>query len=638
MVDRRLVAAAVGLACRSAPRAAVTQVALSVVVGVLPVGVGVLTKLVVDALAGSDGRSWAAVVGLAVELAAAAVAVAGVPHLRQYVDAEWRRAVGLRAQADMYAAVNRLPGLARLEDPVFRDHLNLAAEAGRTSPIAVAGGGLDVARAGLTVVGFAATLAVLNPWMVAVLVLAAVPTAHAELRLSRQRAELMWTLSPSERRHFFYADLLTGLDAAKEIRLFGLGDLFGRRMLTELRGLDAANRRMDRRELAVQALLAAATAVVAGAALVWAVQAARGGRLSIGDVTLFIAAVAGVQAAIGSAVVQLAQVNGALLHFVHYRTVLDTAPDLAVAADPRPVPALRQGIELRDVWFRYGDGHDWVLRGVDLTIPYGRTVALVGLNGAGKSTLVKLLARFYDPTRGSLRWDGLEYRDLDVTGLRDRIGATFQDFMAYDLTAAENIAVGDAAVLDGTAVDGTVLPDGAAFPDGTVLPDGMGRIVAAARRAGVHDAVAALPRGYATQLSRLFAETPERAAAGLGVDLSGGQRQRVALARSFLRADRDLLILDEPTSGLDAEAEADLHQRLRSLRAGRTTLLISHRMNTVRDADEIVVLRDGVIVEQGDHDGLVAAGGAYARLFTLQAAGYRQASTRGAPADPAMHL
>ncbi|MFC7545670.1 ABC transporter ATP-binding protein [Plantactinospora sp. GCM10030261] len=602
-VDRRLVTAAIGLAYRSAPGIALAELSLSIVTGLLPVGIGLLTKLIVDRLASPGGGSLGTVVGLAAGLAVAGVAVAALPHFQRYVSAEWRRAVGLRAQTDMYAAVNRLPGIGRLEDPAFRDHLNLADDAGRNSPIAVAGGGLELLRGVVTVTGFAATLALLNPWMVGVLMLAAMPTAQAELRLSRQRAQLLWTLSPTERRQYFYAELLTGLAAAKEIRLFNLGDLFGGRMLRELRALNAANRRMDRQEVLVQGGLTIAAAAIAGAGLVWAVQAARSGRLGIGDVTLFIAAVAGVQGAVAGGISRFADAHQSLLRFAHYREVLAATPDLALAAEPVAVPPLRDAIELRDVWFRYSDDHPWVLRGVDLTIPYDRTVALVGLNGAGKSTVVKLLTRFYDPSRGSVRWDGVDYRELDINQLRDRIGATFQDFMCYDLSAAENIGVGDSAALDDTE-----------------------RIVAAAERAGAHDTVAALPRGYATQLSRLFAESAEHAAPGIGVLLSGGQWQRLALARSFLRADRDLLILDEPSSGLDAEAEADLHRRLRELRQGRTTLLISHRLGTVRDADHIVVLRDGVIAEQGSHDELLLAQGAYARLFNLQAAGYQPAA------------
>ncbi|MFY1691401.1 ABC transporter ATP-binding protein [Plantactinospora sp. WMMB782] len=576
------------------------QALLAIAAGVVPVLAGVLTKLLVDRLAGPDSGRLGTVIGLGLGLALTGVAVATLPHLLGRVESDWRRAVAVRAQADLYAAVNRLPGLGRLEDPAFRDHLNLADDAGRHSPIAVTGSALELLRGVVTIAGFAGTLALLNPWMVGLLALAVLPTAHAELRLSRRRAELMWQLSPTERRQFFYAELLTGLAAAKEIRLFDLGGLFGQRMLTELRALNAANRRMDRRELFVQIGLAVVGAVVAGVGLVWAILAARGGRLSVGDVTIFIAAVAGIQGAVANGISRLAIAHEGLLRFTHYREVLTCTPDLALPADPMPVRPLHGRVELRDVWFRYADGHPWVLRGVDLTIPRGRTVAVVGLNGAGKSTLVKLLVRFYDPVRGSVLWDGVDYRELDVSGLRDRIGATFQDFMSYDLSAAENIGVGDVSTLDD--------------------PE---RIVTAARWAGVHDALTALPHGYATQLTRIFADPADRDDAATGVLLSGGQWQRLALARSFLRADRDLLILDEPSAGLDAEAEADLQQRLRGLREGRTTLLISHRLGTVRDADRIVVLRDGAVAEQGNHDELMAAQGEYARLFNLQAAGYQ---------------
>ncbi len=226
-VDRPLVAAAIGLAYRSAPGTAVTQALLAIVSGVNPVGVGLLTKLIVDRLAGADAGALAPVIGIAVGLAMAGVAVATLPHLLRHVEAEWQRAVAIRAQAEMYAAINRLPGLGRLEEPAFRDHLNIADDAGRNSPTAVAGGGLDLLRGLVTIAGFAGTLALLNPWMVGLLALSAVPAAQAEIRLSRQRAELMWQTTPTERRQFFYAELLTGLSAAKEIRLFNLGGLFG---------------------------------------------------------------------------------------------------------------------------------------------------------------------------------------------------------------------------------------------------------------------------------------------------------------------------------------------------------------------------------------------------------------------------
>lgn len=399
----------------------------------------------------------------------------------------------------------------------------------------------------------------------------------------------------------FYATLLTGLRAAQEVRLYGLGSFFRARMVRELCAVNAAERRVDRREVGVQGLLAVLSAGIAGCGLVWVVQSAAAGTVSIGDVAVFVAAVAGVQSALTAGVDQAAQIHQALLLFEHYMAVATVPADLPVPASPEPVPELRHGIELRDVWFRYSEEHPWVLRGVTLTIPAGAAVALVGRNGAGKSTLVKLLCRLYDPVRGSIRWDGVDLQELDPDALRGRIGVVLQDYMAYDLTAAENIGLGDLTAMDDRP-----------------------RLRAAARRAGADDTVTALPHGYDTMLSRIFGGSPDRDDPSAGVLLSGGQWQRLALARAFLRDQRDLLILDEPSSGLDAEAEHDLHSRLRTHRAGRTSVLISHRLGTVRDADLIVVLDDGQIAEQGDHAGLVAGGGTYARLYGLQSRGYLQ--------------
>jgi ATP-binding cassette, subfamily B, bacterial len=286
--------------------------------------------------------------------------------------------------------------------------------------------------------------------------------------------------------------------------------------------------------------------------------------------------------------------------------VVALEPDLpsVPSSTPRALTSARPGIEFQDVWFRYGDDLPWILRGVDLTVPAGRALGLVGANGAGKSTIVKLLCRFYDPTRGRILWDGADIADLPVADLRQRIGAVFQDYMSYDFSAAENIGIGEVGALD----------------------DRM-RIESAAEEAGVHEALAALPRGYDTMLSRMFfldagGRGRDEADPETGVLLSGGQWQRVALARAFLRTGRDLLILDEPSSGLDPEAEHAMHARLREFRRGTTSLLISHRLGAVRDADLIAVVDEGRVAETGTHAELLALDALYARLFRLQAGGY----------------
>jgi ATP-binding cassette subfamily B protein len=592
----RHLAAAVELAWSSGARRLVLRVALAVAGSALPVTVAWLTKVVIDRLAGPDRPLLVPVL----LLGAAGVAVALVPQLTQYVEGEMTRAIDLTARGRLYGALARMPGLRRFENPRFHDRLSLAADTGPSGPSEVVGGGLDGAQGLLMVTGFLATLAVLNPWMLVPVLLAAGVALHGQIRLSRYRARMLAELGHATRREFFYAQLLTSLSAAKEVRLYGLGGLFGTRMLTELRWINAARRRMGRRELVVQGAHGLLGALVAGAGLVWAVNAARAGHLSIGDVSVFIAAVAGVQDGLTIMTSSAGRMHEAMLLFGHYRHVVDAGPDLPEPAREgvrRSVRPLREGIELRDVWFRYGDDLPWVLRGVDMTIPAGEATALVGPNGGGKSTLVKLLCRFYDPTRGAVLWDGVDLRELPVDELRRRIGTVFQDFMSYELSAADNIGVGNLAALEDRE-----------------------RIEEAARRAGCHDTLAGLPRGYDTMLSRMFESVDDP---GGGVLPSGGQWQRVAIARSLLRDDTDLLILDEPSSGLDAEAEYEVHRRLREHRAGRTSLLISHRLSTVRDAGEIVVLAGGAVAERGTHDELMHAGGTYARLFKLQASGYR---------------
>jgi ATP-binding cassette, subfamily B, bacterial len=247
-------------------------------------------------------------------------------------------------------------------------------------------------------------------------------------------------------------------------------------------------------------------------------------------------------------------------------------------------------ISVRDVCFTYPGRTTPVLDGVDLDIARGEVVALVGENGCGKTTLAKILCSLYRPSKGTIRWDDTDVADCDPAGVRSRIAIVFQDFVQYpSLTAAENIGIG--------------------------LPAKMGdqaAIVEAAQRAGAHEAIEALPKGYDTVMSRQFG----------GADLSTGQWQRVALARAFLR-DAPLVVLDEPTAALDPRAERDLFEAVASLYESRSALLISHRLSSVRFAHRICVLAGGRITESGTHEDLLAAGGAYAELFELQARSYR---------------
>ena len=575
----------------------VGQLLVMVAAGLAPVLAAWLLRAVLNSLTGG---------GPATELPYVVVALAatiGVQELLspigKYLGVQSGRAIERLATTELFGAVCSLAGLRRLEDPAFLDRLNMAQRVGMSGPGQVFMSVSAAVQSALTVTGFLAALLVLGPVMAVVLVAAAVPGIAAEAGVARRRAAMLAGISHAERRQYFYASLLSSLAAAKEIRLFGLGLFFRQRMLDELRVIQRAGQRIDRREVVLYSLLAALSAIVAGAGIWWVVSAAAHGRLTVGDVTLFLAALAAAGSSLNMIVSNSSMAYQAVLLFRSFTEIVGEGPDLAVPTDPVPASVLQRGIEFNDVWFRYGPDLPWILRGVSFFVPFGQAVALVGRNGAGKSTLIKLMCRFYDPDRGRILWDGVDLRDMDLTGLRDRISVVFQDYMAYELTARENIAVGDLSL--GRQDDS---------------------LMAAARLAGIHDVLAGLPKGYGTLLSRTYYEPEDTQDPGNGVLLSGGQWQRVALARSFLRGGRDLVILDEPSSGLDAEAEHEIHSGLRAHRAERTMMLISHRLNAIRDADNIVVLVDGEVGEQGDHSGLMARGGTYARLFSLQAQGF----------------
>jgi len=597
---------AVSLGARTAPAAFAGLILLTATAAATPVVAAWLTKVVLDRLA-SGAATWPAVAGVATALVVAGLAGTVQPHLAGYLQGEFGRRVSLAAQDQLYRAVNGFAGLRRFEDPAFLDRLRTAQHVGLETPGQVMAAGLATARAVLSMAGFLVSLVLISPSMAGIVLLGSVPAVVAELRLARSRVATTLTVTPLERREVFYANLLGDVRAAKEVRLFGTGDELRQRMRACRTAINARRRQMDRRTATTQGVLSVLSAATAAAGLLWVIRGATTAAVSIGDVSMFMAAVAAVQSSVGGVAFGIASCHQHLLILGQYRAVYGAGSDLPAADPPRPLTALRHAIELRDVWFRYSPDHPWVLRGVNFAIPYGQSTALVGLNGVGKSTLVKLLCRFYDPTRGTIRWDGVDIRAVRVEELRSRLTAIFQDFVEYDMTAAENIALGDLRA-----------------------GDSRDRVVAAATRAGIHDKIEDLPRGYDTMLSRSFAgPSPDGPDPDDGVVLSGGQWQRLALARTLLRERRDLLILDEPSAGLDAEAEHEIHIRLREHRAEQTSLLISHRLSAVRAADTIVVLAAGAVVERGTHDELMAVEGRYARMFALQARGYQPADESG---------
>ena len=586
---------ALGLAWRAGRMPLSGWMLVTIITGIAPVVAAWLMRQILDALADGDRE----LVTLILALALASGLQAVLPYVSQYLGAQSGRAVQRQASAQLMTAVASVAGLRRLEDPGYRDRLSLAEQVGQAGPGQIVMSLAAILQSAVTVSGFLATVLLLSPLMAAVLVGATIPEIIIQLRLSRDRAQVMRAMTPAERRQMFYSSLLSDHAAATEMRLFRLGPFFLGRMMKELERLQQAGQCADRRSLAGYGLLGGLSAVVAGFGLWWAVTAAASGAISLGDVTVFVVAIMSVTVSLSQIIGSAAGAYQSVILFRSYSEIVTAEPDLSLPARPRPVRPLRHGIEIDDVWFRYGPDQPWVLRGFSLFIPLGQTLSLVGLNGAGKSTLIKLLCRFYDPDRGAIRWDGVDLRDLDLAGLRERISAVFQDFMRYELDVSENIGVGD---LD--------------------LADRPGLVSAAADRAGLDDVLSALPYGYRTLLTCNYFDQADRDDPHTGVLLSGGQWQRLALARAFLRGSRDLMILDEPSAGLDAQAEHDIHGQLRV--ATGITILISHRLSSARSADRIVVLADGRVAEDGPHEELIVAAGGYARLFSLQARGFAE--------------
>ncbi len=575
------------LVWRLAPGATLAIALLTLVGAALPLALAYGGKRTIDAVV--DGHREGALYWVGFELVAV-VLQALVGRLQSLV----RTLLASRLSIEINMAILEKAvtlELRHFEDPEFYDRLTRARREASSRPLAVVSDTFGFIQSVLTLGGYIALLVQFSWLAVGGLVVAALPATIAEMRFSAEYFRMRNRRAPETRRLNYLEHVLANDGHVKEVKLFGLGPTILQRYRTLGEEVHAEDRALSIRRAVWGYLLSlVATGTFYGCYAFLAVAAALK-QLSLGDLTLYVVAFRSGQQAFQSILYGISGMYEHNLYMTNLFTFLDGPAGRPAAPAPVAAAAQGTGIAFEGVGFRYPGQETWAVRGLDLVIPPGQSLALVGHNGSGKTTIVKLLTGLYEPTEGRVLLDGQDLRTLDKDALRRRIAVLFQDFNQYQLTLRENVAFGSVAHLGDDERTRRALAQG-----------------------GATDVAAGLPAGLDTSLGRWFKET--------GVELSGGQWQRVALARAFMREEADILVLDEPTAALDADAEQAVFERLRALAKGRTTVLISHRFPTVRTADRILVLEGGEVVEQGSHAALLAKDGTYARLFRLQAAGY----------------
>lgn len=581
------------LVWRNGPGWTLLQLVLLVLQGAVPLLALFLTKAIVDVVAAavSGGPRDPGRLSLLIGLAAGVALLGAVLRALSGLVTE---AQSLRLSdevQDVLHAKSVEVDLQYYESPEYHDTLHRAQLEAPFRPARIVAELAQIGQGGLSLLAMMGLLLSFHWGLVVALLLAALPGVFIKARYSHRLYHWAQRQTPAQRLTRYLNTLLTTIEYAKEIRLFDLGGMFRTRHRELRRTVTDDKLRVVTQRTRVDLLAQViAIAAVFAAMLVVARQALVGG-VTVGAMVMYFGAFQRAQDFFQSILGGLAGLYEDNLFLSDFTRFVGLKPALVDPPRPRPVPRpLRQGIELDRVTFRYPGTDVDVLKGVSFSIRPGEHVALVGENGSGKTTLVKLLCRLYDPTEGAIRLDGIDLREFRIRDLRAELAVVLQDYARYQLTARDNLWVGNVS-----------------------LPQDSPRIEAAARHTGADAVIGALPRGYDTMLGRQFEH---------GADLSIGQWQKLALARAFLR-DTGLIVLDEPTAALDPRAEAEVFDRFHELAKGRTAIVISHRLSTVRHADRILVLAGGRIVEAGPHDELVERAGVYAHLFETQARPYR---------------
>jgi ATP-binding cassette subfamily B protein len=575
----------------SGPSVVFWNIAIRIVVAFLPVGIGYVAKRIIDCvnLIGFHKPLPHYFWWLVASELALAVFLGVLSRSVDYFD---------NLLADRYThhvSVEVMRKAAALdvtvyEDPVFYDRLERA-RVQATDRLAMIQQMGRLIQQSVTAMAFSAVLVAYSPFLLLLLIAGIIPAFLGESHFAFLTYAKNFRQTPVRRQMDYLRQVGGSKEAAKELKLFNLSSYLTDRFTGLSQRIFEENVALNRRRLFWGGLLAILGQVGYYAAYGYSILRTLQGHYSIGDLTFITTAImqamSNIQQAFSTAsgVADQALFLTDLLAFFAMEPVVKSKVD--GARTPRPIV---RGFEFQNVSFCYPGTSRRVLDRFNFTLAPGQRVALIGENGQGKTTIVKLITRLYDPTEGRILLDGVDLREYDLADLHGEIGVIFQDFMRYEMTARENIAVGRVEVKHNPQ-----------------------EIEYAAEKSLANGVVARLPGGYSQMLGRRFEG---------GVDLSGGEWQKLALARAYLR-DAQLLILDEPTASLDARSELEVFERFAELTYGKMALLISHRFSTVRMADRIVVLESGRLVEEGSHDQLIALGGRYAAMFEMQAASYR---------------
>ena len=564
---------------------------LTIIGGLIPAAIAFVGQLIIDAVlatinSGAPLRPALTYIAIeAVLVAVIAAAQRGISMCQSLLRAQ----LGHRVNVLILDKAQEM-SMAQFEDADFYDKLTRARREASSRPLSLVNRTFSLAQNAVTLVSYAVLLYQFSAWAVLVLLIAGFPSFFAETKFAGDAFRLFRWRSPEFRRQMYLETVLAREDHAKEVKLFRIGPLFLQRYRDIFTGLYKEDRALTiRREGWGLALGLIGTAAFYGV-YAWIAISTMQGAISLGEMTMYLLVFKQGQSAVAaslSAIGGMYEDNLYLSNLYEYLEQSSVEPSGKQTVGDQP----GDGVRFEAVSFQYAGSPRPALRGVDLHLQPGHSLALVGENGAGKTTLIKLLTGLYTPSSGRIVLDGTPLCDWESDALRRRIGVIFQDFARYQISVGENIGVGDVGEFRNAQ-----------------------RWRTAASQGMAHKFIADLPSAYDTQLGTWFKD---------GHELSSGQWQKIALSRAFMDYEADILVLDEPTAAMDAAAEAALFEHFRQLTRDKITILISHRFSTVRRADHIVVIQEGEISERGTHDELMRLGGHYATLFSLQAEGYR---------------